>query len=183
MILSTTCKTVSTHTMEYIDAATPGTLSPHVLPVCVTTHHWHLNHQHYTCQSHLKILCTSTDTYTLTILIENKQFATNWHTYSGKIKTDYNQPDHHSWHPTWKLFSMLWYSTKYIGVTKDATMAVELSPTQFQACQEANGQFCIITTSFQPLANLPSCKMALYAKEHSGHSIQMLIADMQGPSY
>ena len=26
-------QTVSTHTMEYIDAATSGTLSPHVLPV------------------------------------------------------------------------------------------------------------------------------------------------------
>ena len=38
--------------------------------------------------------------------------------------------------------------TKYIGVTKDATMAVELSTTQFQACQEANGQFCSSITPF-----------------------------------
>ena len=38
--------------------------------------------------------------------------------------------------------------TKYFGVTKDATMAVELSTTQFQACQEANGQFCSVTTPF-----------------------------------
>ena len=43
-------------------------------------------------------------------------------------------------------------------------MAVELSITQFQACQEANGQFCSITTPFQPLANQPSCIAALYAK-------------------
>ena len=43
-------------------------------------------------------------------------------------------------------------------------MAVELSTTQFQACQEANGQFCSITTPFQPLANPPSCIAALYAK-------------------
>ena len=43
-------------------------------------------------------------------------------------------------------------------------MAVELSTTQFQACQEANGQFCSITTSFQPLANPSSCIAALYAK-------------------
>ena len=43
-------------------------------------------------------------------------------------------------------------------------MAVELSITQFQACQEANGQFCSITTPFQPLANPPSCIAALYAK-------------------
>ena len=43
-------------------------------------------------------------------------------------------------------------------------MAVELSITQFQACQKANGQFCSITTPFQPLANPPSCIAALYAK-------------------
>ena len=43
-------------------------------------------------------------------------------------------------------------------------MAVELSTTQFQACQEANGQFCSITTPFQPLGNPPSCIAALYAK-------------------
>ena len=54
--------------------------------------------------------------------------------------------------------------TKYFGVTKDATMAVKLSITQFQACQEANGQFCSITTPFQPLANPPSCIAALYVK-------------------
>ena len=43
-------------------------------------------------------------------------------------------------------------------------MAVELTTTQFQACQEANGQFCSITTLFQPLANPPSCIAALYTK-------------------
>ena len=43
-------------------------------------------------------------------------------------------------------------------------MTVELSTTQFQACQDANGQFCSITTPFQPLANPPTCIAALYAK-------------------
>ena len=43
-------------------------------------------------------------------------------------------------------------------------MVVELSTTQFQVCQEANSQFCSITTPFQPLANPPSCIAALYAK-------------------
>ena len=54
--------------------------------------------------------------------------------------------------------------TKYFGVTKDTTMAVELSTTQFQACQDANGQFCSMTTLLQPVANPPSCIAALYAK-------------------
>ena len=43
-------------------------------------------------------------------------------------------------------------------------MVVELSTTQFQVCQEANGQFCSITTPFHPLANPPSCIASLYAK-------------------
>ena len=47
---------------------------------------------------------------------------------------------------------------------KDATTVVELSTTQFEVCQEANGQFCSITTPFYPLANPPSCIAALYAK-------------------
>ena len=52
---------------------------------------------------------------------------------------------------------------RYLGITKDATTAVELSTTQFRVCREANGQFCSITTPFQPLANSPSCVGALYA--------------------
>ena len=55
-------------------------------------------------------------------------------------------------------------NTKYLGITKDATIVVELSTTQFWVCQEASSQFCSITTPFQPLANPPSCIAALYAK-------------------
>ena len=62
-------------------------------------------------------------------------------------------------------------------------MAVELSTTQFQACQDANGQFCSITTPFQPLANPPSCIAALYAKSKVDIDLQKLIADMQSLSY
>ena len=43
-------------------------------------------------------------------------------------------------------------------------MGVELSRTQFEACKQANGQFCHITMPFQPLANPPTCIVALYAK-------------------
>ena len=52
--------------------------------------------------------------------------------------------------------------------TEDATMGVELSTTQFQTCQQANGQFCCISTPFQLLANLPTCIAALYAKSKTG---------------
>ena len=59
-------------------------------------------------------------------------------------------------------------NARYFGVTKDATMGVELSTTQFQICQQANGQFCHISTPFQPLANPPMCIAALYTKSKAG---------------
>ena len=55
-------------------------------------------------------------------------------------------------------------NTRYFGVTKDVTMGVELSPTQFQICQQANGQFCHISTPFHPLANPPTCIATLSTK-------------------
>ena len=55
-------------------------------------------------------------------------------------------------------------NTKYLRITQDGTMAVEILPHQFRICQEANGQFCTIATLFQPLANPPFCITALYAK-------------------
>ena len=58
-------------------------------------------------------------------------------------------------------------NTRYFGVTKDATMRLELSATQFEVCQQANGQFCHISTPFQPLANPPTCIAALYTKSEA----------------
>ena len=58
-------------------------------------------------------------------------------------------------------------NTRYFGVTKDATMGLELSAAQFQTYQQANGQFCHISTPFQPLANLLTCIAALYAKSRA----------------
>ena len=55
-------------------------------------------------------------------------------------------------------------NTKYLRITQDETMAVEISPQQFRICQEANGQFCTIPMLFQPLANSLSCITALYVK-------------------
>ena len=47
-------------------------------------------------------------------------------------------------------------------------MGVELATTQFQICQQANGQFCHISTPFQLLANLPMCIAALDTKSKVG---------------
>ena len=55
-------------------------------------------------------------------------------------------------------------TTKYLGITRDKTVAVELLSHQFQICQAANGQFCTIPTPFQPLASPPTCTSALYTR-------------------
>ena len=61
-------------------------------------------------------------------------------------------------------------TTKYLGITKDETMAMELSSTQFHVCQATNGQFCNIPTPFQPLVNAPTCTSALYGRNQAGIS-------------
>ena len=48
------------------------------------------------------------------------------------------------------------------------TIGVELSATQFQISQQANGQFCYISTPFQLLANPPTCIAAIYTKSKAG---------------
>ena len=55
-------------------------------------------------------------------------------------------------------------ATKYLGITRDETTAVELSSHQFYICRAADGQFCTIPTPFQPLAKPPTCTLALYAR-------------------
>ena len=55
-------------------------------------------------------------------------------------------------------------TSKYLGINKDETMAVELSSNQFPIYQAVNGQFCTIPTPFQPLANLATCPSALYTR-------------------
>ena len=47
-------------------------------------------------------------------------------------------------------------------------MGLELSNTQFETCQQVNGQFCHMSMPFQPLANPPTCIAALYAKSKPG---------------
>ena len=164
---------VSTHTMEYINTATSGTLSPHVLPI--TDLQKMLQHIADTLPPTLHLPTSPEDTlhfyrYLHThVLIENKQFL---------LLIDIPIQDracHITVHQVFTLdiphgnYSAHYdVNTKYLGVTKDATMEVQLSATQFQACQQATGQFCHISTPFQPLANPPTCIVALYAKSRTG---------------
>ena len=155
--------------MDYINAATSGTLSPHILPVMDLQRM--LKHIADTLPPTLHLPISPEDTlyfyrYLHTHgLIENKQFLLlidmpiqdrSQQIKIHKILTlDIPQGNHSA------LYDI---DAKYLGITKDATMAVELLTTQFQACQEANGQFFSITTPFLSLANPSSCIAALYAK-------------------
>ena len=164
---------VSTHTMEYINAATSGILSPHVLPVADLQKM--LQHIAVTLPPTLHLPISPEDTlhfyrYLCThIVIENKQFL---------LLIDIPIQDRAHQITVHQVFTLdilhrnysarYDINTRYLGVTKDVTMGVELSTTQFQICQQANGQFCHISTPFQPLANPPTCIAALYAKSKAG---------------
>ena len=169
--------TLSTHTMDYINAATSGILSPQVLPVADLQNM--LQHIADTLPPTLHLPISPVDTlhfyrYLHThVLIENKQFL---------LLIDIPIQDRACQITIHQVFTLdiphgnysahYDITTKYFGVTKDATMGLELSSTQFEVCQQANGQFCHISTPFQPLANPPTCIAALYAKSTAHIKVQ-----------
>ena len=162
---------VSMHTMEYIDAATSSILSPHFLPV--TDLQKMLQHIADTLPPTLHLPISPEDTlpfyrYLHThILIENKEFL---------LFIDIPIQDRAHQITVHQVFTLdIPYrnysahydiNTRYFGVTKDVTMGVELPTTQLHTCQQANGQFCHISTPFQPLPNPPTCIAALYTNPH-----------------
>ena len=134
---------VSTHTTDYIDAATSTTLSPHVLPVMDLQRM--LTHIANTLPPMLHLPVSPDDAlhfyrYLRThILLENKQFLL---VIDVPIQDRSQQITIHEILtlsiPHGNYSAHYNVNTKYLGVTKDATMAVELSTTQFQVCQKAN---------------------------------------------
>ena len=162
-------KTVSTHTMDYIDAATTGTLSLHILPIMDLKKM--LSHIEETLPSTLQLSVSSEDTlhfyhYLFThVLITNKQFL---------LLIDVPIQDQSQQLSIYKIFTLgishgnctacYDINTQYLRITQDETMSVEILPWQFRICQEANGQLSTIPAPFQPLANPLSCITALYAK-------------------
>ena len=144
---------VSTHTMDYIDAATSGTLSLHIPPVMDLQKM--LLHIKETLPSMLHLPVSSDGTlhfYTYLhthILIANKQSLLlidvpiqdrSQHIIIYEVFTLNILPENFTVHHI--------VTTKYLRITKYETMAVELSANQFQVGQAANGQFCYIPTPF-----------------------------------
>ena len=145
---------VSTHTMDYIDAATSGTLSPYILHVLDL--HRMLLHIEETLPLTLHLPVSSDDTLHFYrhlhthVPIANKQLL---------LLIDVPIQDRSQQIAVYEIFTLdiphgnfftahYDITTKYLRITKDETMAMELSPHQFQICQAANGQFCTIPTPF-----------------------------------
>ena len=155
--------TVSAHTMDYLDAATTGTLSQHVLPIMDLKRM--LSHIEDTLPSTLHLPISSEDAlhfywYLHTpVLISNKQFLL----LINVLIQDHSQQLSIYKIPTLDIphgnFTDCYdINTKFIRITQDETMAVEILPQQFSICQEANGHFFTIYTPFQLLA---TCHLAL----------------------
>ena len=126
-------RTVSTHTMDYIDAATTGTLSPHILPIMDLLRM--LSHIEETLLSTLHLPVSSEDTLhfyqylCMHVLITNKQFL---------LLINVPIQDRSQQLSIYKIFTLDMphgnftahydISTQYLRITQDETMAVEISP-------------------------------------------------------
>ena len=150
---------VSTHTMDYIDAATTGALSPHILPIMDLKM---LSNIEETLPSKLHLPVSSKDTLPfyqylyMHVLIANKQFL---------LLIEVPIQDRSQQLSIYKIFTLdiphgnftacYDINTQYLRIIQDENMAVEISPQQFRICQETNGQSCNIPTPFQPLTIPP----------------------------
>ena len=133
---------VSMYTMDYIDAATTGLLSPYVLPV--EDLRKMLLHIEETLPLTIHLLVSSGDIlhfyrYLHThVLIADKQFLLlidvhiQDHAHQLEIYEVYNLVTPHG------NFSACYnINSKYLGITYDETKAVEISEDQFITCQKA----------------------------------------------
>ena len=161
---------IALHTMDYVDAATTGILSPHILPVQDLRKM--LKYIEDTIPSMMHLPISSEDTlhfyrYLHThILIADEQFP---------LLIDVPIQDCAQQIEIYEMFNLdvphgyysLCYDIgdKYFGITLDETSTIEISENQFQTCKKVNGQFCILNTPLLPLANPPTCLSSLCTKD------------------
>ena len=162
-------KQLANHILEYIDTATTGTLTPHLIPVPDLQQMLFQIESELPPNMHLPI--PSSDPlhfyrYLWThILVEENQFLLlidvpiQDRAQQIQIYQIINLPV-----PVGNYSMRYTMDTKYLGVTYDRTKAMDIPEEQFKLCKEANRQFCPLTTPLQPLTNPPSCVAALYTK-------------------
>ena len=174
--------------MDYINAATSGTLSPHVLPVldlqrmlqCIADTLPPMLHLPISPEDNLyfyRYLHTH-------VLIENKQFLV---LIDVPIQDRSKQITIHQILtlniPQGKYSSGYDVDTIYFGITKDATMAVELSIMQFQAWPRSQWPILLHHHTLSTISKPTILYSSFIYKEHGGYHLKMLIADMQSLSY
>ena len=162
-------KQLANHVLEYIDTATTGTLTPHLIPVPDLQKMLYQIESELPPNMHLPI--PSSDPlhfyrYLQThVLVEENQFLLlidvpiQDRAQQIQIYQIINLPV-----PVGNYSMRYTMDNKYLGVTYDRTKAMDIPEDQFKLCKEANRQFCPLTTPLQPLMNPPSCVAALYTK-------------------
>ena len=154
-------KQLANHILEYINTATTGTLTPHLIPVPNLQKMLYQIESELPPNMHLPI--PSSDLlhfyrYLWThMLVEENQFL---------LLIDVPIQDRAQQIQIYKIinlpvpvgnYSMRYtMDNKYLGVIYDRTKAMDIPEDQFKLCKEANGQFCPLTTPLQPLTNPPS---------------------------
>ena len=162
-------KQLANHILEYIDTATTGTLTPHLIPVPDLQKMLYQIESELPPNMHLPI--PSSDPlpfyrYLRThVLVEENQFLLlidvpiQDRAQQIQIYQIINLPA-----PVGNCSMRYTMDNKYLEVTYDRTKAMDIPEDQFKLCKEANGQFCPLMTPLQPLTNPPSCVAALYTK-------------------
>ena len=162
-------KQLANHVLEYIDTATTGTLTPHLIPVPDLQQILHRIESDLPPNIHLPIPSSDPLHFyrypQMHILVEENQFLLlidvpiQDRAQQIQIYQIINLPV-----PVGNYSMRYTMDTKYIGVTYDITKAMDIPEEQFKLCKEANRQFCPLLMPLQPLTNSPSCIAALYTK-------------------
>ena len=149
---------VAIHSMDYVDAATTGIFSPHVLPVEDLREM--LSHIEEILPSTMHLPISSEDAllfyrYPCTnVLIADEQFLLlinvpiQGHAQQLEIYEVFNLAIPHG-----NLSAHYIIHNRYLGIMHDETKVVEISENQFKTCQKANRWFCSLNT---PLYHLPT---------------------------
>ena len=162
-------KQLANHILEYIDTATTGTLTPHLIPVPDLQQMLHRIESELPPNMHLPIPSSDLLHFyrylRMHVLVEENQFLLlidvpiQDRAQQIQIYQSINLPV-----PVGNYSMRYTMDTKYLGVTYNRTKAMDISEEQFKLCREANGQFCPLSMPLQPLMNPPSCVTALYTK-------------------
>ena len=157
-------KQLANHVLEYIDTATTGTLTPHLIPIPDLQQMLYRIESELPPNMHLPI--PSSDPlhfyrylWTYVLVEENQFLLLIVRAQQIQIYQIINLPV-----PVGNYSMKYTMEMKYLGVTYDRTKAMDIPEEQFKLCKEANGQFCLLSTPLQPLTNPPSCVATLYTK-------------------